>query len=72
MAATEAVTVTVKEIMEKGSVPLPEARKMMGCSQTTLYEMIKDRSIPYIGGRGDRKIPVAAIEKYLAQVLVQS
>jgi len=66
-----AITVTVKEVMEKGSVGIPDAQQILGCGKTVLYDMLKKNVLPFVRVNSQRKIPVAAIEKYLAERLVQ-
>jgi len=65
------ITVTVAEVMEKGSVKIPDAVRMIGCGKTVVYDMLKRGDLPFVKVRSDRKIPVAAIEKYIKANLVQ-
>jgi excisionase family DNA binding protein len=66
-----AITVTGQEIIAKGSVSVPEARKIIGCGKTVMYAMLRDGTLPYTKVRSGKTIPMAAIEKYLQQNLVQ-
>lgn len=68
----EPITVTVQEVMEKGSVGLPEAMKMLGCGRTVIFELMRERILPVVKNRSRNNIPRAAIEKYLDQALIQA
>ncbi len=65
------ITVTVDEIIEKGCVDVQETARILGCSISTVYDLLNDRSIPYVRVRSGKKIPLAGIEKYIASRLTQ-
>lgn len=59
-----------EELVHDGVVGREEAAKLLDVSVRTLDEMLHSRKIPYTRSNKVRKIPRAAITKYLAQGLV--
>jgi hypothetical protein len=66
-----AITVTVKEVMEKGTVPVKEAARMSGVGLTVMYDMLRTNEMPFVKKRSGKSVPVAAIEKLIKANLVQ-
>lgn len=65
------ITVTIAEVIEKGSVPVARAIEIIGCGESFFYDLVRSRYMPKIEKGGGMSIPLAAIEKHLKRKLVQ-
>lgn len=65
------IRVTVDEVVKKGAVGIPEAQVILGVGKTAVYDLLKTRKLPFIRINSQRKIPLAALEKFIAERLTQ-
>lgn len=71
MTAQELTHASLREFAERSRLLLtvPEAAEALGLSRSKLYELITRRAVRSVRIDGSRRVPVEALEAYVADLL---